>query len=773
MQAMEHKDYRLAAILYTDIAGFSRMMEQDEEAALGLLHFHNALVTEVAERRHGAVIKSTGDVFLLDFRNTVEALEAALEIQEKFHKHNQEGKDPPLLVRMGLHLGNIYFFENDALGEGINIAARLQALAHPGCVCLSREVYDQVIDKVNFKAADLGRVSLKNITREIYAYEIESANTAFDPDRGNEEAPQAPGTRPGSEATGPRSKSPAKTLDEIRAAILADIKAEGRRLTVDEAVQRYGKFGVEAQEVIARMTDQGMLIRRGPTSAKASQGFDGESLGRDIERAVRGIVAVVEDKIGEYEDSRRRDRPRGQSDQGRDRMEARLERFAERMEAHAGRRGEKAAIRSELRRHSAESETGEWDKELKDSDYFKPGREELASSFSEYRAGLEDRARRLRGGFLGNLFSFAGVNALLWFINLRLQAGPSILWAAIVTAGWGTGLVSNLVGILRANAKLREADAIPDLEPEALATYKKLNLVRDSMAKHTASVLTVPALLFTIYTVVTPAIFPWWIIPSGIMAISWISHLIAFGSARRRLQTRLFREAGAPGGWRDLFRRGKTRKAAAKASGPYASLYAEAEAAKDAIAAQVQAAGKDSPFDKDLLPTLEEYVGQIRLLTQTVNEVDSIIDAIPMKDLEKDKAELQGKRKSSENETLRSEYARSVEEIEHQEKSFRDLQDQREVLHLRLKSSVNSLKQMQLDIARFRAQPDSTRTDSLDQVRSKTGELSRYLEDLRKGYEEAREADDPWKDLERLAREREAKSKALPDGGDSRDSPDR
>lgn len=777
---MEQKDYRLAAILYTDIAGFSRMMEKDEASTLRLLHFHNTVITEAAERRHGTVIKTIGDAFLVDFRNTVEALQTALEIQDKFYQYNLEHKDLPLLVRAGIHLGDIYFFENDALGEGINIAARLQSLAHPGAICMSQDVYNQVLNKIDFTAVKLGKVSLKNITKEIHAYEISSANVEFDPNRDKPRPGFPPGAysgdTPGKPAEPDRDYSPegsANVLAEIRRAILEDTKTGGRRLTVDEALKRYGDYGVEAQEVIARMAEQGLLVKRTPARIDTAARIDGESLGRDIERAVRGIVAMVDDKIGEYEESRRgRNRGDGRDgarDGGRDwghgrvdRMEARLERFAERMEHGWGSWNEKAAIKSEFRRHVSETETGEWDKELKDSDYFKPGREELATSFEAYREGLAEKARKLRGGFAGNLFSFLGVNSLLWFINLQLQAGAPFLWAAIVTAGWGTGLVSNLAGLIRANAKLREADRVPDLEGEALGTYKKLNIVRDSLARHTASVLTVPALLFTIFTVTTPGGFAWWLIPSGIMAISWVSHVIAYAATRRRLETKLFKEAGTPGGWRELFRIGKSRKAAAKASGPYASLYAEAEAAKEAIITQVRAAGKDSPFDKELVPSLEEYVGQVRLLTQTVNEIDSIIDAIPMKDLSKDKAELRGKLEGTASSSLKTEYARSVQEIETQEKSFQDLQDQREVLHLRLKSSVNSLKQMQLDMARYRAQPDLAQSASLDQVRSRTGELSKYLEDLRKGYEEARDAEDPWKDLERQAAEREAAAKALP-----------
>jgi class 3 adenylate cyclase len=817
---MEQKDYRLAAILYTDIAGFSRMMERDESGTLKVLHFHNDLITESAQKHHGKVIKTIGDAFLVDFRNTVEALQAALEIQDKLYVYNAEGKGPPLLVRMGIHLGDIYFFENDALGEGINIAARLQSLAHPGAICISSDVYNQVLNKIDFHAVRLGKVSLKNISKEIHAYEIVSPNVELDP---GHDKPR-PGFKPGSfaaspsddavsdptgggkpsrpETSGPSPQDRVEAaggpdvLSEIRAAILADIKAQGRRLTVDEALRRYGGYGVEAKDVIARMADQGLLLRSAsepPPSAPPFPkpgSFDGESLGRDIERAVRGIVSVVEEKIGEYEESHRGrpgDARRGslyrvygdRSSEGReseDREERRASREERRglrdeiraefrREIRQGRWGEKEALREELKRHASEMETGEWDKELKDSDYFKPGREELAPTFAEYREGLEAKARKLRGGFIGHVISFAGVNALLWAINLNTHAGPPFLWAAIVTAGWGTGLVSNLVGILRASSKSREASRIPDLEPDALETYKKLNIVRDSMVRHTTSVFTVPALLFTIYKVATPMVgFPWWLIPSGIMAISWLSHLAAFASARRRLESKLFAQSDAPGGWRDLFRRGRVRKATEGVSGPYASLYAEAEAAKEAIAAQIRSNGKDSPFDKEIIPSLEEYVGQVRLLTQTVGEIDSIIDSIPMKDLAKDKAELRGKLEGNPSESLKSEYGRSIDEIERQERSYKDLQDQREVLHLRLKSSVNSLKQMQLDMARLRANPDTAQTAALDQVRSRTGELTRYLEDLRRGYEEARDAEDPWKDLERQAREREMKSN--PEKGD-------
>jgi hypothetical protein len=102
---MEKKDYRLAAILYTDIAGFSKMMEKNEALTLELLNAHNRIVEDVVAAKGGKVIKTIGDAFLLDFKNTVDALQSAMDIQYRLYEYNREHPDLPLLVRIGLHLG--------------------------------------------------------------------------------------------------------------------------------------------------------------------------------------------------------------------------------------------------------------------------------------------------------------------------------------------------------------------------------------------------------------------------------------------------------------------------------------------------------------------------------------------------------------------------------------------------------------------------------------------------------------------------------------------
>ncbi|TFG84724.1 MAG: hypothetical protein E4H20_02315 [Spirochaetales bacterium] len=420
---------------------------------------------------------------------------------------------------------------------------------------------------------------------------------------------------------------------------------------------------------------------------------------------------------------------------------------------------EKRALRDELRRHSREVGTGKWDADLKDSDYFKPGSEELENDFSRYRDKIEDKARKSGAGFLGNLLSFIGVNALLWYINLHFASG--MLWAAIVTAAWGTGIVSNFFAMIRGRSKVAEMERMPVLAPEPLDVYKKLNRVRDSMAMHTASIVSVPALLFIINLITSPQ-FLWAAIPSGIMALSFLGHLASYPVTKRGLEKKLFRLLGVES-WRELFSGARNRREAAKASGPYANLYAEAATVRDEIVRAIKTdKAYAAEFDKDMIPTLDRYVDQVKLLTQSVNEIDAIVATIPLADLAKDKASLESKMGQTESQGMKIEYRRSIDEIERQESACKDLEDQREVLKLRLGSSVNSLKQLKIDMARMKALPDANEHRALEEIRRKAAEMTGYLDDLKVGYEESLK--DPFEELERLAAEADER-KRISDNG--------
>ena len=128
---------RLAAIMFTDIVGFSRQMGADEVHMLRLLDIHNQIIQQVVAEHHGHLIKSIGDGFLVEFPSVVNAVRCAQQIQSQFHAYNLDKKAAEQIhVRIGIHLGDIVEHEGDVQGDGVNIAARLEALAEGGGICI-------------------------------------------------------------------------------------------------------------------------------------------------------------------------------------------------------------------------------------------------------------------------------------------------------------------------------------------------------------------------------------------------------------------------------------------------------------------------------------------------------------------------------------------------------------------------------------------------------------------------------------------------------------
>ncbi len=162
---------RLAAVLFSDIEGFSQAMQADEEATMKLLDVHNRLMDEQLERHHGSRIKGVGDGYMVEFGSVVAAVTCALDVQRRFAEHNQ-ALDPKrqLRVRIGVHMGEVVVQDGDLLGHDVNVAARLQGEAPVGGVCVCEEDFARVRGKVNATVTRLGPRPLKNIgTLELYA----------------------------------------------------------------------------------------------------------------------------------------------------------------------------------------------------------------------------------------------------------------------------------------------------------------------------------------------------------------------------------------------------------------------------------------------------------------------------------------------------------------------------------------------------------------------------------------------------------------------------
>jgi adenylate cyclase len=162
---VERVERRLAAILAADVAGYSRLMGVDEEGTLAALKAVRQEVTDprIAEHR-GRIVKTTGDGLLVEFASVVDAVRCAVDIQGGMAERNAgTSAERRIEFRVGINLGDIIVEDQDIFGDGVNIAARLEALAEPGGICVSRVVRDQVRDKVDFTFEDLGDQQVKNI----------------------------------------------------------------------------------------------------------------------------------------------------------------------------------------------------------------------------------------------------------------------------------------------------------------------------------------------------------------------------------------------------------------------------------------------------------------------------------------------------------------------------------------------------------------------------------------------------------------------------------
>src|SRR3984893_11073825 len=164
---------RLAAIVAADVAGYSRLMGLDEVGTARTLREHRKVTDDLVAKHGGRLVKTTGDGVLLEFPSVVDAVECAVAVQAVMAQRNEGiSQDRRMLFRIGINLGDILIEGDDILGDGVNVAARLEGIAEPGGICISSSAYDQVRGKVPVEFTDVGEQRLKNIARPIRAYAV-------------------------------------------------------------------------------------------------------------------------------------------------------------------------------------------------------------------------------------------------------------------------------------------------------------------------------------------------------------------------------------------------------------------------------------------------------------------------------------------------------------------------------------------------------------------------------------------------------------------------
>src|SRR6201996_3820020 len=165
---------RLAAILAADVAGYTRLMGADEEGTLERLKaLRRELLDPKIAEHHGRIVKTTGDGLLVEFASVVDAVRCAVEVQQAMPERNTGvAADSRIELRIGINLGDVIVEGDDLYGDGVNIAARIEALADAGGVFVSNTVHDQVRDRLPFVFEDLGEQQVKNIARPVRVYRV-------------------------------------------------------------------------------------------------------------------------------------------------------------------------------------------------------------------------------------------------------------------------------------------------------------------------------------------------------------------------------------------------------------------------------------------------------------------------------------------------------------------------------------------------------------------------------------------------------------------------
>ena len=256
---------KLAAILIADVEGYSRQMHEDEEAALATLTAHRAVIDEHVAAHNGNISGSAGDSVIADFPSAVEAVNCAVAIQQSLHKANLSlAMDKRMEFRIGINVGDVILKDGNLFGDGINVAARIEALAEPGGICVTRATRDNVRDKVDYRFEDMGEQQVKNIARPVRTFRV--IFDRWDPPELNLPA--------GDEEKKPEPQKPLDPAEvEIELAFWNSVKDSDQRAMFEAYLEKYpeGEFRSLAEISIARLDKR---PRQGakPTASKAKPG---------------------------------------------------------------------------------------------------------------------------------------------------------------------------------------------------------------------------------------------------------------------------------------------------------------------------------------------------------------------------------------------------------------------------------------------------------------------------------------------------------------------
>src|SRR5260370_10427948 len=167
----------LAAIMFSDIAGYTAIMGRDEQEGLEARNAHRELLRTILPRFNGRLLGGLGDGALSSFHSAIDAVNCARAFQAA------TGNDPKLRIGVGIHGGDVFFADNTVIGDGVNVASRIVGLAEPGGICISERVYEEIRNQRGMTVRSLGQKTLKNVSRPIHVYQVVASDLIAQPEK--------------------------------------------------------------------------------------------------------------------------------------------------------------------------------------------------------------------------------------------------------------------------------------------------------------------------------------------------------------------------------------------------------------------------------------------------------------------------------------------------------------------------------------------------------------------------------------------------------------
>jgi class 3 adenylate cyclase len=718
------EDYRLAAIMFTDIYGFSSKMEQDEKRTLYLLSQHNEIVEKHVKQYNGHVIKTIGDAFLVDFKNTVNAVQCAAEVQDALHAYNEDksGIDR-LYVRIGIHLGDIWFFENDAFGDGINVASRLESIARPGSICISAAVHDQVKNKVDYPMESLGKAHLKNISRDIQAFEIPTpASVDFSKTRKQEMETDIGSVE--SENINPEPESD----QEIKDSILRNLKIADNRISLTGIQNLFNIPEKKLQGMLVNLTESGLLVQI--EKENGEQEFSFGSFNKLLKKEGPANVTRSSRSFGD------------------------LRRMAK--------------IRKKKRSVQATDTAVDTDNDDDLEEFQAPG--SIRMKIKKKIEKLLSRANQVIQSFIPELIFFPVLMVVLYFINTLTT--PAIPWFLIPLVFGTIGTVNKFFSFLFSISQRNLLVELPDsVDRNQYRLVRQLVNSDKSFIGHVGTFTFFTMMFFLLNCLTSPTGFP---LLSGTKAFQ---NLVAFGPVERLLSTGVMTTISSLPPYWSLFplavwgaglfiHLGITLPFRARLASKIQKFELTVDEEIQQPVSKVSKVSKHSKpvseydkllqesykicenindivttsdtirkkFDTSIESMLDDHIGHIEKMKTRVEELDNYLDGNLLKDVDGRIKDLEKKVEETVHDQLKEEYRKSIDQLQGHKMTTMELEKQRELLYLRFTQAVMSLKQLELDITNLDEVVNNDVETSIRLFEEQARDLGAYVKNIKKSY---------------------------------------